>query len=528
MRPVLAALVVSVLLAAAFMLAPPMGTDLSAQVARAAFADRFGLAPVDLSWYGGINQFGYSLFTQLLGALIGVRLLGAVAAVVSAAALAWLFVRSGARRPLLASILGAVVLVGNLASGRITFAVGLAFGLLALCAITAQRLARPLRLAMGALLAVVATWASPVAGLFVGLAGAALLLAALRRDDGAGRPLPGGWRVDRSPIEGLVLCLAPALAITPMTVLFGNGGIQPYSAESMRTNVALVVLVYALVGPRRRVLRIGALLTVVLLVTAYYLPSPIGSNSLRLPMLLGLPLLAGYAAVPGPWLAGLLAATVWWQNPVMVGDVLRAGSAESSVAFYRPLTDELARRQPVGRVEVVPLRDHWESAYVPPTVPVARGWERQVDADRNALYYADRLTADAYARWLRDNAVEYVAVAPEAVPDRWARDEAELVLAGAPYLREVWRSPDWRLYAVVDHAPLVGLPGRLVAADQARVRFTSDRAGEALVRVRWSRWLSLTGGDGCLRPGRDGWTEVSVGTPGDFSISSDLIPRNHC
>lgn len=191
MRPVLAALVVSVLLAAAFMLAPPMGTDLSAQVARAAFADRFGLAPVDLSWYGGINQFGYSLFTQLLGALIGVRLLGAVAAVVSAAALAWLFVRSGARRPLLASILGAVVLVGNLASGRITFAVGLAFGLLALCAITAQRLARPLRLAMGALLAVVATWASPVAGLFVGLAGAALLLAALRRDDGAGRPLPG-------------------------------------------------------------------------------------------------------------------------------------------------------------------------------------------------------------------------------------------------------------------------------------------------------------------------------------------------
>ncbi|TDB77015.1 hypothetical protein [Micromonospora sp. KC723] len=527
-RPVLTALAVSVVLAVAFLLAPPMGTDLSAQVARAGFAARHGFTPVDFSWYGGVHQFGYSLYTQLLGALVGVRPLGAVAAVVSSAALAWLFARSGARRPMLGAILGAVVLVGNLASGRITFAVGLAFGFLALCVVSADRVTRPMRLAVAVLLAALTTWASPVAGLFTGLAGTALLMAALRRGDGPGRPLPLGWRADRPLAEGLVLCLTPALALAPMAVLFGNGGTQPYSAESMRINVALAVLVYVLVGRRRRVLRIGALLTVVLLVAAFYLPSPIGSNALRLPMLFGLPLLAGYATVRGPWLAGLLVALVWWQNPVMVSDVTRAGSAESAATFYRPLTDELARRQPVGRVEVVPLRDHWESAYVPPTVSLARGWERQVDTDRNALFYKDRLTTDSYARWLRANAVQYVAVAPEAPPDRWARDEAELVLAGQPYLREVWRNPDWRLYVVSDPAPLVSAPGRLVSADQARVRFTSDRVGDVQVRVRWSRWLSLPGGDGCLRPGPGGWTEVRVRTPGDFSIFSDLLPAGHC
>jgi hypothetical protein len=233
-----------------------------------------------------------------------------VAAVVSAAALGWLFVRHRARHPVLAGVLGAVVLVGNLVSGRITFAVGLAFGLLALCAVSAERPARPVRLALAAVAAALATWASPVAGLFVGVAGAALLVAGLRRGDGPGRRLPGGWRTDRPLGESLVLCLAPARAHAPMAVLFGNGGTQPFTGESMRINVALAVLVFFAVPRRRRVLRSGAALTVLLLVAAYHVPSPVGSNALRLPMLFALPLLAGYAVLPGLRLAALLAATV--------------------------------------------------------------------------------------------------------------------------------------------------------------------------------------------------------------------------
>ncbi|MFF0470721.1 hypothetical protein ACFYPX_25220 [Micromonospora zamorensis] len=522
-----AATVAAVVLAAAFLLAPRMGTDLAAQVARAGFTERYGAAPIDLGWYGGVNQYGYSLFTARLGALIGMRPLGAVAAVLGAAALGWLFVRGRARRPLLAGVLGAVVLVGNLASGRVTFAVGLAFGLLALCAVSAERPPRPVRLALAAGCAALATAASPVAGLFTGLAGAALLLAALRRGDGPGRALPGGWRSERPLAEGFVLAVAPAVTLAPIALLFGNGGTQPYSAESMRINVALAVLVAVVLPRRRRVLRVGALLTVLLLIGAYYVPSPIGSNALRLPLLFALPVLAGYAPLPGPWLAGLLAATVWWQSPVMLSDVTRAGAAESAPAFYRPLVAELDRRQPVGRVEVVPLRDHWESAYLPPTVPLARGWERQVDSDRNALFYDGTLSTQTYEQWLRDQAVTYVVVAPDAPADRWGRDETALIRAGLPYLREVWRDPTWRLYEVVDPTPLVGAPGRLVASDRGSVRLTAA-PGDVPVRVRWSRWLSLTGPDGCVHPGADGWTEVRVRAAGDYTISSSLAPARHC
>ncbi|MGW0214720.1 hypothetical protein ACWDXH_10025 [Micromonospora chokoriensis] len=518
---------VAVVLAGAFLVAPRMGTDLAAQVARAEFADRYGATPIDLGWYGGVNQYGYSLFTARLGALIGMRPLGAVAAVLGAFALAWLFARNRARRPLLAGVLGAVVLVGNLASGRITFAVGLTFGLLALCAVSTERPPRTARLALAAVCAALATAASPVAGLFTGLAGAALLLAALRRGDGPGRALPGGWRAEGPLAEGFVLAVTPAVTLAPIAFLFGNGGTQPYSAESMRINVALAVLVAVLVPRRRRVLRVGAALTVLLLVAAYYVPSPIGSNALRLPLLFALPVLAGYAPLPGPWLAGLLAATVWWQSPVMTSDVTRAGAPESSPAFHRPLVEELQRRQPVGRVEVVPLRDHWESAYLPPTVPLARGWERQVDSDRNALFYDGTLNAQTYERWLHDEAVTYVAIAPDAPADRWGRDEAAMIRAGLPYLREVWRDTTWRLYAVADPTPLVGAPGHLVSSDRGSVRLTAA-PGDVPVRVRWSRWLSLSGPDGCVRPGADGWTEVRVRAAGDYTITSDLAPAKHC
>ncbi|WP_428964340.1 hypothetical protein [Micromonospora fluostatini] len=524
-----AAVAAAVLLGVAFLLAPPMGTDLAAQVARAGFVERYGLTPVDLGWYGGVHQHGYSLFTAWLGAQVGVPLLGVLAAVGGAAAFGWLLVRHRARRPLLGGVLGAVVLVGNLVSGRVTFAVGLTLGLLALCAVSLDRPGRVLRLALAALLAAAATWASPVAGLFTGLAGGALLLAGLRREQGGpGRRLPGGWWVDRPLAESLVLCLAPALALVPMALLFGNGGTQPYSPESMKINVALAALTFLVLPRRRRALRVGAVLTALLLVGAYYLPSPIGSNALRLSMLFAVPLVAAFAALPRAALAGLLAALVWWQPPVMLDDLGRAGSAASAADFYRPLVEELGRRQPVGRVEVVPLRDHWESAYVPPEVPLARGWERQVDTARNALFYEGTLTADRYADWLRRQAVSYVALAPDSPPDRWGRAEAALIEAGLPYLREVWRDDTWRLYAVTDPTPLVAAPARLLSADQAAVRFTVPAPGEVTVRVRWSRWLTLTGPQGCVTPGDEGTVTVRVTAAGEYRLGSSLRPAGHC
>ncbi|MFK3981980.1 hypothetical protein ACI2K4_16585 [Micromonospora sp. NPDC050397] len=542
--PVQLAGLAGLLLAVGFLLAPTMGTDLAAQVARAGFVDRYGATPIDLGWYGGINQFGYSLFTAALGATLGVRVLGAVAAVGSALAFAWLLVRAGARRPLLGALLGAVVLVGNLVSGRITFAVGLLLGLLALCAVLAaggegRRRARVGWLVAAGVLAALATWASPVAGLFVGLAGGAALLANLRRPVRPGPP-PAGvrrsgrwrpvrWRTGRHLVGTLVLCLAPAVALAPMALLFGNGGVQPYSFPSMRTNVVLALVVLVVVPRRWPVIRIGAGLTALLLVGAYYLESPIGSNALRLSMLFALPVLAAFADLRWRWLVPLLVAAVWWQNPVMVGDLTNAGARENQAGFYRPLLDELDRRDPVGRVEVVPLRDHWEAAYVAPAAPLARGWERQVDVDRNPLFYRDRLDPPEYVDWLRRNAVSFVASAPDSPLDRYARQEATLVDAGLPGLREVWRNANWRLYAVSESSPLVSAPGRLVDSDQHAVSFVADAPGEVLVRVHWSRFLTVTGPGACLGQTPDGWTTVRVTAPGEHRLGSDLLdPGPRC
>lgn len=514
--PVYAATGAALVLAAAYLLAPPMGTDLAAQVERAHFAAAHGITPVDLSWYGGVNQFGYSLFSQALGAAVGVRTLGALATVAWAAALAYLLVRGGARRALPGAVLGAATAAANLVSGRTTFALGTALGVAAAAVLLAPRPGRPARLAAAALLAVLATWASPVAGLFTGLAGAALLLAGVRRVPGRRR----GWHSTYLG-EGLALCLGPALALAPVVALAGDGGAQPFTAPSL--GVALVATVAVGVAVPHRVLRVGAALTLLLLLAAFLVPSPIGSNALRLPMLFALPVVAAFAPLRWPALAALLVALALWQPPVVTDDLARAGATESRPDFYRPLADELRRRAPVGRVEVVPLRDHWESAYVAPAAPLARGWQRQVDTDRDALFYRGTLTPDAYRAWLSRDAVSLVAVAPGYPLDRPARAEAALVAAGQPYLREVWRGGAWILYAVTDPTPLVSPPATLAASAADRVVFTVPGGADVLVRVRWSRWLVVDGPAATrLERAPDGWTVLRVAAPGRYVLTSRL------
>lgn len=509
----------SVLLAAAFLLAPAMGTDLAAQQARAGFFAGHGWAPVDFGWYGGVTQFGYSLFTAALGSLIGMKLLGALSAVGAAVAFHGLLRAVRVPRPALGGLLGAVVFASNLVSGRITFAVGLALCLVALWAAVVGR--RPWSWVAAAGLGGLGTWASPVAGLFAGLAGAAWLLSGAMPIRGAGRRISLNIGKNRDGaegrwVEGLALCLGPAVALAPMALLFGNGGVQPFTAASMRIHVALAVLVVLVVPRRFPAVRIGAGLTGFLLVAAFLVDSPIGSNALRLPMLFTIPVVAALAELSGTRLALLLAAVFWWQPFVVTSDLGRVGSAESAASFYQPLVDQLAARRP-GRVEVVPLRDHWEAAYVADAAPLARGWERQVDTDRNALFYADELTDDDYLAWLRDNAVSYVAVAPDSVPDRYARTEKAVV---ERVLTEVWHDDTWRLYAVAGAQPLVAPPGELVRSDRGGVTLRMAAAGETLVRVRWSRWLSA--GDACLREGPDGWTLLRAGEPGEYRLTSSL------
>ncbi len=72
------------------------------------------------------------------------------------------------------------------------------------------------------------------------------------------------------------------------------------------------------------------------------------------------------------------------------------------------------------------------------------------------------LGAAGYARWLREQAVAYVAL-PDAPLDPSSAREGQLIRGGLPYLREVFSSAHWRVFEVLGATPLLGGAGRLVS-----------------------------------------------------------------
>ena len=190
-------------LAIAYLLAPPMGADLSAQVAWAEVAARQWPALLDLSWYGGINPLGYSILAPPLMAMIGVRLATGVGYLLGVVLVAALLQRLEVRRPVAGGVVAAIGLAANLASSRTTFVLGLAVAVGALLAVAYDRR----RLAV--LLAVLTALTSPVAAVFLALAGVALALSGRRRI--------GTW-----------ISVAAAGPTIVVGVLFGNGGSMPF------------------------------------------------------------------------------------------------------------------------------------------------------------------------------------------------------------------------------------------------------------------------------------------------------------
>ena len=111
------------------------------------------------------------------------------------------------------------------------------------------------------------------------------------------------------------------------------------------------------------------------------------------------------AGRPGAVVAPVAAALALWQVQPPYADLRAEPRRPSRRSTPRWSTSAS------HRVEVVPLRDHGEAAYVAPVVPLARGWSRQIDTDRNPLFYEGVLEPEEYAGWLRDRAVDAVALA---------------------------------------------------------------------------------------------------------------------
>lgn len=487
----------TLLLALAWLALGPRTPDLAAQVHRVGMFAAHGFSVWDNSWYDGHHALGYSLVFPAIGAAIGARIVGVVAAVGSAALFESLL-RGRGRRARAACWWFAVGCVADLVIGRLTYALGVTIGLGAIAALMRGRTGLAIALAV----ACAAT--SPVAGLFLALAGVGLALGSRRRD-------------------ALALSGASGATVLALTVAFPEGGAQPFSVASFLTALAISLGV-AVAVHRDRGLRVAPLLYVAAVVASFAIASPMGANVTRLGTAFAGPLVlvaAGHR--PGRRgalvVAVLAAAAVWqWVDPAV--QAARAWRDPSATAtYYRPLLAELRRLDAGGaRIEVPFTQDHWESVYLARRYPLARGWERQLDRRLNPLFYAPRLTPAAYGRWLRTEAVGYVAL-PDVRMDVAGRQEAAIVASGPAFLQPVWHGRHWRLYRVRDALPLATGAASNVRVGVTDVRLAARAAGPILLRVHWTPYWELTAGNGCVT--REGpWTRLAVRRPGRFVLAA--------
>jgi hypothetical protein len=265
-------------------------------------------------------------------------------------------------------------------------------------------------------------------------------------------------------------------------------------------------------------------------VLVFLIPSPVGSNVERLSLLFsGTVLLAALTSTPqgrkrAAWTFVAFLSVAGWITGRTIGDLMatvpKSPPARDGGALIDKLQDLGADR---GRVEVVPLSSHWEASSVAPYVDLARGWNRQADVTRNPLFYdtGKKLTATAYHAWLQQWGVGYVALST-GKPDNGAVEEAALVRAGQPFLKQVWQHGSWTLYQVTDASALVDPPAVVQHAGAATLTVQVPAAGTVEVKVPWSPWLGLAGHTdathGCLTQSGD-WTVLHAPAPGSYQIT---------
>jgi hypothetical protein len=497
--------------------APWVGGDLAAQEWWASWASSNG-SPVDLGWYGGVPVASYSLLSPWAGALLGLPLAGIVGTVLGATSTTVLLgrLRPEPARWTAAGIAAAATWAADQWSGRTTFGLGAALATFALVVVSGPRgrAARPL----GAVLAAVAGAVSPLASVFLWVAAAAWWWGA-QPDARVGRFRAG-------PAGPWWIALGALLPLVAARLLGAVSGPEPSSSHGMLAALAAASLTGALVPPVHRVLRAGAALTAVLLLLTWVASDPVGSNSVRLVLLFAVPVLVAVARIePSATLLGVLAVT-WLLPPVLVADFVPRDSGPTNERT-QSLLDELAALGPVGRVEVVPMHGHKESTEVAATVPLARGWLRQLDTSRARLFYDGSLDAASYLRWLRDTGVSYVAL-PSGRLDWPSGGEAALLRHGVPGLREVWSDRWWQLFQVSGGTVVRG-NGMLVSSDRSRLVVDVPAPGRLEIALWWSRWSSAEGPGGCIAPGSHaGWTALRVDHPGRYVLSGAWRPEGRC
>ena len=264
-RETLVAAAVATLLSAALVWLGPPGTDLAAHVYQRSLFLEHGFALWNNFWYAGRYSFiTYSILYYPLAAAVGIGLL----AVASIAAAAWAFavlaIREWGAAARWASRAFTVVWPCYVLSGAFPFALGVAFALLALCALQAGRRVSFL------CLVVLTVATSPVSFLLLCMVLAAVVLEQRKGDS-------------------RFLWLAAAVASIGLAEIvlwraFPGGGRYPFPATAAAAALAFSLVGFALTWrvERARLLRHLFSIYLAACVVLFLVPSSIGENIARI------------------------------------------------------------------------------------------------------------------------------------------------------------------------------------------------------------------------------------------------------
>jgi hypothetical protein len=506
----------AIIFAAVYLIWEPRTVDLAAHTFRAELFGEEGFTIWNGQWYGGHHTPAYSIISPPLAWLLGPPLALALAAVASAALFAPLARGAfGDTQARLGSLWFGIGTGTLLFTARLPFALGVAFGLAALLALQRRRYGWAI------VFAALCPLGSPVAGLFLAMAGVAFALAA------------NGDRTKR--YEGIAIAVAAFVPPLFLAWAFPEGGWAPFPFTAYLPIPAFALACLIVLPREQRALRWGAVLYGVGATVALLIETPMGGNAVRLGALFGGPVILcalwGRPIMRKLWAAPLLAvgfaALAFWQWSPAVRDVIKYLEDPAAKSHYfEPLRAFLDTLPDQRRVEIPFTRSHWEGAEVAMNVPLARGWLRQLDTGLHPIFYKGEISRLTYASWLADNAVRYVAL-PSAKPDKSSYRERALIEQGLPYLRLRWKSREWRVYEVLLPAPIVIPQGD---ANIVLEQMQSDELlldvkdpGEAIVKVRWTPYWYASNG-ACVEPNGD-WTRVIAEQEGFVRLSTRFAPE---
>jgi hypothetical protein len=314
-----------------------------------------------------------------------------------------------------------------------------------------------------------------------------------------------------------------------VTVLFGDSGWFPFRGGHFVATVATLMLAAAV--PRRTV-RVAAAAAIAMAAVVFLVRNPLGGNFVRLPQIVAVPIaVSAFPTVSKRWRApfavALTAGIAWSVHPGVVAAVEWWGDESIDAAYHEPLIEEVRRRNldgaPIGRLEIPFTENHWESLFVASEVPFARGWERQIDLERNSTLYDVGLTGEEYRAWLLDNGVRWIALPDVALdhagrPEQVAIDGADLDRNG--WLRLIWSNDDWRLYEIDDYEPIVEAPAELIEQGTDSIVVRTPRPATVTIRYRYTQHLTISG-SACVADDGSGWIVAELPAPGEYRLTVD-------